>query len=138
MLFDHVEIFVPDRPLAEQWYADVLGFHAVSEFADWAEQGPLMIANTAGQMIALFVGTAQGSDPIRGIRRLAFRAGAAEFADFVTTSSRWSSPPLGVADIQDHEKSISVYFRDPFGNPLEVTTYEHDAARRFVESLRLA
>ena len=32
----------------------------------------------------------------------------------------------------DHELSLSVYFSDPDGNPYEITTYEHDVARRLL------
>ena len=38
--------------------------------------------------------------------------------------------PLGPENIQDHEKAISVYFSDPFGNLLEVTTYDHAKVRK--------
>lgn len=136
MQFDHVEVFVPDRDTAQKWYAEVLGFTPVPEYADWAADGPLMIANADGQMIALFVGTPQADAPVRGWRRLALRVDADGFEQFVRTSSRWADPPLRSADMSDHGRSLSVYFTDPFGNPLEVTTYEHAAARRFVESFR--
>ena len=88
-------------------------------------------------MLALFKGAAQGGAEVRGLRRLAFRVDAAGFADFLTSSDSWRSEPLGRREIQDHDKSISVYFSDPWGNPLEVTTYEHDAARTaLAEKLR--
>ncbi len=134
--FDHVEIFVPDRDLAAQWYATVLGFEVVDQFKHWSEDGPLMLASgDGGQMLALFEGSPQEGHPICGLRRLAVRANAREFAEFIRMSSGWSDPPLGPQQIQDHDQAVSVYFADPFGTPLEVTTYEHEAARQFVESL---
>ena len=135
MQFDHVEIFVTDRSLACQWYGTVLGFHAVEEFSDWADTGPLMIANDERQMIALFNGPGQAGHQVRGLRRLAFRVSATEFARFVQGSTGWSEPPLGNESIQDHGRAISAYFSDPFGNPLEVTTYEYEDAKIFVNSL---
>jgi hypothetical protein len=29
----------------------------------------------------------------------------------------------------DHGKAFSIYFNDPYGHRLEVTTYEHEATR---------
>ena len=135
MQIDHVEIFVTNRPLACEWYGRVLGFQPVEEFAGWADAGPLMIANDDNQMIALFSGPAQDGHRIRGHRRVAFRVSADEFAEFVQGSAAWSNPPLGRDAIQDHSLAISVYFTDPFGNPLEVTTYDYAEAKRFVDSL---
>ncbi|MEM8681303.1 MAG: VOC family protein [Planctomycetota bacterium] len=135
---DHVEIYVTDRAKATEWYAQVLGFHPIEAFADWAEQGPLMLGNQHSQMIALFPGEAQGAHPIRGHRRIAFRVTAEGFAEFIQTSKMWRNPPLGRESIQDHQRAISVYFTDPFGNPLEVTTYDDTAARAFVDQLPTA
>ena len=95
----------------------------------------LMICNDEKQMIALFTGPAQAGHPVRGHRRLAFRVNADEFAQFIQDSVRWSDPPLGTESIQDHGRAISVYFPDPFGNPLEVTTYDYKNAKAFVNSL---
>jgi len=33
------------------------------------------------------------------------------------------------SEISDHGKSFSVYFSDPWGNRLEVTTYDHEAVQ---------
>ncbi len=135
MQFDHVEIFVTDRPRACEWYERVLGFCAVEEFGGWADAGPLMISNGQKQMIALFTGPAQAEHPVRGLRRLAFRVSAEEFARFISESDSWAETPLGSESIQDHTLAMSVYFSDPFGNPLEVTTYEYEGAKSFVDSL---
>jgi hypothetical protein len=32
-------------------------------------------------------------------------------------------------DVVDHGNSFSIYFRDLDGNPLELTTYDHDPVR---------
>ena len=105
--------------------------HVVEEHRDWAtEGGPLMISNDGGNtMVALFKGAAQDQREVRGFRRLAFRVTASEFLDFLSSSGAWRAKPLGRDNIQDHEKAVSVYFSDPFGNLLEVTTYEHAAVR---------
>ncbi len=130
MKIDHVELYVPDRHEAAAWYERVLGFEIIEEHLDWAEVGgPLMITNDGGAtMIALFEGPPQGDAQVRGLRRLAFRVGAADFAAFIKGSAKWRTEPLGEADVQDHRKAVSVYFTDPYGTPLEVTTYEYQAA----------
>jgi len=140
MRIDHVEMFVPSRRKAADWYAEVLGFEVIQEHLDWAEQGgPLMITNDGGNtMVALFKGASQGTVEVRGLRRLAFRIDAAGFAAFVGTSGSWRSEPLGRPEIQDHDKSISVYFSDPWGNLLEVTTYESEKARAALERSGIA
>ncbi|MBT8486074.1 MAG: VOC family protein [Phycisphaerales bacterium] len=131
MKTDHIELYVPDREEAAGWYGRVLGFEIMENHRAWAVPGgPLMITNDGGDtMIALFEGPAQGAEPARGLRRLAFRVGGHAFVEFIASSGHWRTPPLGPDDIGDHEKAISVYFTDPYGTPLEVTTYEPQVAR---------
>lgn len=133
MEVDHIEIYVDDRTAASQWYGEVLGFHPVAKFAHWADGGPLMLTNATGQLIALFEGPPQRGHSVRGLRRIAFRASANDFAKFIKESARWSTPPLGLDAVEDHEMAVSVYFTDPFGTQLEVTTYEYEQAKQFVD-----
>lgn len=132
MKIDHIELQVPDQKQAAAWYEQVLGFRVMSEHLDWAvEGGPLMMTNDGGETkLALFVGEPQGDAKVRGFRRLAFRVTAQELAAFVSASGEWREEPLGAAHRQDHGKAISYYFTDPYGNPIEVTTYEYEAAKR--------
>ena len=131
MKIDHIEVFVPSREQAADWYGKVFGFQVLEEHRDWAtEGGPLMISSDGGNtMIALFKGPPQSQQEVRGFRLLAFRVNASDFLRFLESSGTWRSTPLSPEDIQDHEKAISVYFSDPFGNLLEVTTYEHARVR---------
>jgi hypothetical protein len=135
---DHIELYVPDREEAARWYALVFGVGPLPEHADWAAdpEGPLMISSAeSSAMIALFTGPAQRNHPVVGIKRIAFRTDAVGFAAFVgqvrdvpvyDTEGR----ELRALDVIDHEKALSAYFCDPYGTRLEVTTYEHEAARR--------
>lgn len=131
MPIDHVELFVPSREGAAEWYERVLGCQVLEEFRSWAAgTGPLMISNDGGDTkIALFKGPPQGNEEPRGFRRLAFRVSASEFLDVLRSSGEWRSTPLGTEDIVDHGRSISVYFADPYGNLLEVTSYQHAEVR---------
>jgi catechol 2,3-dioxygenase-like lactoylglutathione lyase family enzyme len=134
MRLDHIELFIPDRDRAADWYARVLGFEVLEDYRGWAtEGGPLMISNDGGEtMLALFVGKSQGDEPVRGLRRLAFRVSAEEFLLFVERSGAWREAPLLTSDVNDYDKALSVYFSDPWGTPLEVTTYEPEAVRKFL------
>jgi catechol 2,3-dioxygenase-like lactoylglutathione lyase family enzyme len=125
---DHVELFVPDRPAAAAWYARVLGCQAVPGTEAWAAdpQGPLMISPDAGcTKLALFTGEPQGGRATAGFHRVAFRTDGSAFLDFARRVQ-----DLGLADaggpvrVVDHGQAWSVYFADPYGHRLELTTYD--------------
>lgn len=130
---DHVELFVPDRDAAATWYKEVLGLEPVPKAAAWAVDpgGPLMISSDGGRtMVALFKGEPQGTHPAVGFRRLAFRVDAAGFLAFAARAKTLGlGAGKGPARIVDHTTAFSIYFSDPYGNDLEVTTYEHAAVR---------
>jgi len=132
---DHIELFVPDRYKAAEWYGQVLNFKIMEEHSSWAnEGGPLMISNDGGNLkIALFEGKPQGKDIVKGFIRLAFRMDAVEFKDFIESSGNWRDTPLTNDEIKDHKKAMSVYFSDPYGNLLELTTYDYDDAKKILE-----
>jgi catechol 2,3-dioxygenase-like lactoylglutathione lyase family enzyme len=130
---DHVELFVPDRAEAADWYARLLGLKRLGSAARWADdpRGPLMISPDGGRtMIALFTGTPQGDRELVGFSRVAFRVEAQGFLDFVAGAG-----DLGLSEgdaplrIRDHGIAYSAYFKDPWGNRLEVTTYDHARVR---------
>lgn len=134
---DHVELYVPDRRTAAQWYRDVLGLEVIPEFEHWAEdpRGPLMISTElGGTKLALFEGQPTGSQETVGFHLVAFRVNARSFAQFVADLGRLQlrdkhgrivDPGL----VSDHRKAYSVYFCDPYGHQLEITTYEYDEAK---------
>lgn len=141
---DHVEFFVPDRHEAARWYQQVLGLEIVPEYDEWAEPpgGPLMISSDGGHTkLALFQGRPQGSRPATGFHRVAFRVDAAGFMAFL---QRLRS--LALKDhhrrevtsdaVVDHQKAYSIYFADPYGHHLEITTYEHEATQAALRELR--
>ena len=135
---DHVELFVPDRRAAAEWYRRVLGFEILRDFEFWSEDagGPLMISPDGGRTkLALFEGPPAGRAREEvGIRRIAF---ATDGAGFLTFLKRLDSIELDdarggriTADrVVDHDAAFSIYFVDPWGTPLELTTYDVDAVR---------
>ena len=137
MQIDHVELFVPDRYEAAEWYGRVLGLRIVKEFEHWAANpaGPLMVATAAGgTKLALFQGSPQQSRPTAGFHRVAFRVDAEQFVAFL---KRLEDEELkddrgrrvSADSVVDHKQAYSIYFCDPYGHRLELTTYEHEAAR---------
>jgi catechol 2,3-dioxygenase-like lactoylglutathione lyase family enzyme len=131
---DHVELIVPDQYEAAAWYKKVFGLEVIPEFEFWASSGPLMLTTPeAGTKLALF----KGSPPkeVSGFVTLAFRVDADGFVQF-----RDRVKELGLSNhrgikltpdntVVDHQLSWSIYFRDPWGYPYEITTYEYDAVK---------
>ena len=130
---DHVELEVPDRYAAARWYQIVLGFEICREFEPWAgaKRGPLMISTDGGETkLALFEGQPQGLEPPIGIRRIAFRIGGDDFLRLIEElDALRGGDAVNRSEIADHGKSFSVYLSDPYGNQLEVTTYDYETVR---------
>lgn len=125
--FDHIHVHVADRPAAERWYARVLGFLPSPELTFWApDGGPLTLQNASGTVhLALFERPRESNRST-----IALRTGADEFAHWL----RHLRAELGDAvTVDDHDVSVSLYFRDPDGNPYEITTYEYTNARQLLK-----
>jgi catechol 2,3-dioxygenase-like lactoylglutathione lyase family enzyme len=126
---DHVELYVPDRVSAAAWYARVLGCEPVAGAESWAAdpEGPMMISPDGGRTkLALFTGEPQGDRATAGFHRVAFRVSATEFLAF---TARMAGLGVKEARVVDHGGAWSVYFSDPSGHRLEVTTYEVEPVR---------
>ena len=117
---DHIHIFVSDRPRAERWYGDVLGFRRVAEFEQWAvDGGPLTIVDSESSThLALFEGEAKNNRAT-----IALKVDGEEMLNWQTHLSSVLETDV---DLVDHELSWSIYFSDPDGNPFEITTYDYE------------
>jgi catechol-2,3-dioxygenase len=122
--FDHVHVLVRDRAAATQWYREVLSMTPVAALASWqADGGPLTLADAAGRVhIALFERAPEPRNP--AVVALGTSASA-----FVQWRNHLAQVLGRAMEVVDHDLSLSLYFRDPDGNPYEITTYEHVAAR---------
>lgn len=131
---DHVELFVPDRYEAARWYERVLGLQIIPEYELWATGGgPLMISSDRGSTkLALFEGRPPSASqtPTDAFHRVAFRVTAEGFSSFLRrlpelalTDARQRA--VTPASVVDHQKAYSIYFSDPYGHLLEITTYEY-------------
>jgi catechol 2,3-dioxygenase-like lactoylglutathione lyase family enzyme len=120
---DHVALTVSDLNKSIAWYRDVLGLER--RHADvWGDVPTFMCAGSTG--LALFPADvpfpAVKPDATQTLvmRHLAFRADRNNFE-----AAQKHLKELGVEfAFQDHEISHSIYFSDPDGHRLEITTYE--------------
>jgi len=117
---DHVAIGVRDAERSAKWYTEVLGFERIHE-GMWGGVPTFIGKGDAG--IALFPASHEPKlSNHREIRmlHLAFRADRENFL-----GAQRELEKRGIKfEFQDHEISDSIYFRDPDGHQLEITTYE--------------
>jgi catechol 2,3-dioxygenase-like lactoylglutathione lyase family enzyme len=119
---DHVALAVRDVRRSAAWYQEMLGLERLYEDA-WGDFPA--VVGTGGTAIALFPvqGTEPKSRPGRdtlAMRHLAFRVDAANFE-----AARQQLGARGLAvEFQDHGIAHSIYFHDPDGHELEITTYD--------------
>jgi catechol 2,3-dioxygenase-like lactoylglutathione lyase family enzyme len=130
---DHVEFFVPDRHRAAAWYDRVLGLKILPDCEHWAADphGPLMISSDGGRTkLALFQGQPQAARETAGFHRVAFSVRAADFCrflDLLPALNLTTHEGLVVTadQVKDHSGAYSLYFCDPYGHRLELTTYDY-------------
>jgi len=101
------------------WYVSTLGFERV--FAEHWSGVPIFL-RLGSTFIALFPRRGADDDAAgNAISHLAFRA--ASYADFQSAQTELQARGVSF-EFQDHEISHSIYFRDPDGFQLEITTYD--------------
>ena len=110
---DHAAFGVGDQAASEAWYREVLGLER-KYAAEWGDTPVAVMSGGSG--LALF----KGGDSPGAFRHLAFRVDRANF-ELAQEDFR----DAGIAfEFQDHGVSHSIYFEDPDGVRLELTTYE--------------
>jgi catechol-2,3-dioxygenase len=116
---DHVSLNVRDRAAAIAWYRETLGLEQQNEPSEDAE--PVFMGRF-GACIALF--QAEVSSPPRapessGLRHVAFALSREGFDDAQEHLRKVGVEPR----VEDHGNAHSLYFPDPDGNVVELTTY---------------
>lgn len=128
---DHVHVEVRDRDEAADWYGRVLGLVRDPVLAPWADDpmGPLILATPGGvPALALF---ARDCAPPSRDATVAFRVPGSAFLAFLDNLGQLGlvhakGHALTRVDVVDHDLSWSIYFVDPDGNRIEVTTYDRE------------
>jgi catechol 2,3-dioxygenase-like lactoylglutathione lyase family enzyme len=110
---DHVALGVADQGVEESWYRDVLGLGR-EYAAEWGDTPVALMAGGSG----LFK-TGEG-EPGAALRHIAFRVDRENFEAAQDDLRRRDI----AFEFQDHGVAHSIYFRDPDGLELELTTYE--------------
>ena len=118
---DHIALAVRDVEHSAKWYIEVLGFERRFE-GMW--EGVPVFVGLGMTAIALFPARSDranvSSSDFNGVLHFALRASR---QNFLVAQRDLTS--RGIAfNFQDHEISHSIYFRDPDGHELEITTYE--------------
>ena len=117
---DHVAIAVSDVDRSIDWYCEVLGMER--RHPEWGTE-PAMVC--AGETCVALFGVEGAAEPSPGrgavaMRHLAFGVDRAGF-----DRAQEELAERGIQfDFMDHETAHSVYFADPDGHQLEITTYE--------------
>ena len=117
---DHVSLNVSDRRRSIAWYRDVLGLEQRGEPRqdDW----PVFMGEF-GACVALFqaqVETPERQPESTGLRHVAFMVAR---DDLARAQERLDEHGVEFR-FEDHGNAHSVYFPDPDGNVIELTTYE--------------
>ena len=118
---DHVALAVRDVERSAAWYQEVLGLSRLHQEA-WGSYPA--VVGTESTAIALFPIEGEAESPpgrnTIAMRHLAFRVSREELA-----KARVELTGRGIeTEFQDHGIAHSIYFTDPDGHQLELTTYE--------------
>jgi catechol 2,3-dioxygenase-like lactoylglutathione lyase family enzyme len=122
---DHVALAVHDVEHSAAWYIDVLGFERL--YPGMWDGVPVFIGKGT-TAIALFPRRSQGDSPFphqnqRSELDMLHLAMRADRKNFLAAQEDLAKRGLKF-EFQDHEISHSIYFRNPDGHRIEITTYE--------------
>jgi catechol 2,3-dioxygenase-like lactoylglutathione lyase family enzyme len=117
---DHVAMGVRDIERSANWYIDVLGFERLHK-GMW--NGVPTFIGKGNTGIALFPATREAKSSAHRTVRILHLAFRADRSNFLAAQQELQKRGIKF-EFQDHEISQSIYFCDPDGHQLEITTYE--------------
>lgn len=121
---DHVHVYVSNWSDAEAWYGKVLGFRRMGKLVSWAVKGgPLTLEDPSGKVhLALFEAEKSSASTV------AFGTSGVEFLAWKT---HLESHGIDLR-VSDHMLAWSMYFKDPFNNLYEITTYDCEEVAKYL------
>lgn len=114
---DHVALNVGNASEAAAWYVEVLGLER--KYQDVWEDCPAVVC-AGSTCLALFPSGSAPAPGSSGIRHVAFNV---DYANFLQAQLELKQRGIPF-HFEDHEICHSIYFTDPDGNQLELTTYD--------------
>ena len=129
---DHIAITVNDLETSAQWYEHILGLKRYVFEKEWGPFPVFMLAGKSG--LALFPAKKQATEPIQEVTHPSMK----HFAFNVDTENFENAKHLlkerNISfEYQDHFFFDSIYFRDPDGYLVELTTPKVDKKSFFRE-----
>jgi catechol 2,3-dioxygenase-like lactoylglutathione lyase family enzyme len=117
---DHVAMAVQDVERSAQWYVDVMGF--ARQHDDVWNGYPVFVGNENAAVALFPIRSDDGRKSPGAVRILhfAFRTSGSGFA----AAQKELKARNIVFEFQDHQVSHSIYFHDPDGHEIEITTYQ--------------
>ena len=118
---DHVALSVTDVERSARWYIEVLGFERQHDDV-WGGYPVFVGKNDAA--VALFpIRRQEASHSSPAAARVLHFAFRTDRKSFVSAQHELKSRGIEF-EFQDHKISHSIYFHDPDGHEIEITTYE--------------
>ena len=118
---DHVAMSVSDVERSAQWYVEVLGFER--RYQEMWEGVPVFIGKGTTALALFPVQSNSRSTSDHAETRMLHLAMRANRKSFLAAQDELRQRGIQFG-FQDHEISHSIYFHDPDGHKLEITTYE--------------
>lgn len=117
---DHVALIVQDMERAVKWYQEVLGMERRYQDVWTGKRDPVVMA-TGNVQLALFLPASEANRLTHDLNEhFAVRVDRANFEQ-----ARREIEERGIPSrLSNHKICLSLYFFDPDGNQIEVTTFE--------------
>ena len=125
---DHVAISVRDIERSANWYIDVLGFKRLHEgmwngVPVFIGKGTTALALFPAKSPAAVASAKEADEPVGGGIRMLHLAMRADRKNFLAAQEELKQRGIKF-EFEDHQISHSIYFSDPDGHHLEITTHE--------------
>ena len=123
---DHVALSVSDLERSKQFYTEVLGLKISKR--EYQKPGVEYFLDCGASLVGLIQGDAKGDNHVLqdgglGGNHFSFRAHTKDFDRIV---EEIKTRAITITYLKKREKSWSVYFLDPDGNKLEITSWPEE------------